>query len=75
MEADFLRRIGTSNRCAVGSSVHGVVVVGDLLRRHCLVTVRGKFQMGGESEECSGLYDSGGVMWIRGARCSERGYQ
>ena len=50
MEADLLSSIGTSNRCTIGSSVHGVVVVGDLLRRHRLMMVRGKAQAGGETE-------------------------
>jgi hypothetical protein len=50
MEANLLSSIGTSHGCTVGSSVHGVVVVGDLLRRHRLMTVRGKTQTGGETE-------------------------
>jgi hypothetical protein len=35
VDANFFGSIGASDRCTVGSSVHGVVVVGDLLRRHC----------------------------------------
>jgi hypothetical protein len=50
MGADLLSSIGTSNGCAVGGSVHCVVVVGDLLRGHRLVMVRGKAQTGGESQ-------------------------
>jgi hypothetical protein len=50
MEANLLSSIGMGNRCTVGSSVDGVVVVGDLLRRHRFMMVRGKAQTGGETE-------------------------
>jgi hypothetical protein len=48
VEAELLSSIGTSNGCTVGGSIYGVVVVGDLLRRHCLIIVRGKPLMGGK---------------------------
>ena len=47
VEAELLDSIGTSNGCTVGGSIYGVVVVGDLLRRHCLIIVRGKPLTGG----------------------------
>jgi hypothetical protein len=52
MKANLLGSIGTSNRCAVGGSVHLVVVVGDLLRRHRSIKrrerdVRGKWRVEG----------------------------
>jgi hypothetical protein len=40
MEANLLSRVGTSNGCTVGSSVHGVIVVGDLLRGHFFTGMR-----------------------------------
>jgi len=50
MDADFLRSIGMSNGCTVRSSVHSVVVVNDLLRRHCLMTEEDSFRWGGEAK-------------------------
>ena len=49
--AEFLRSIGLSNGCTVKGGVHSVIVVGDLLRRYCLMVVRRKLQTSGESEE------------------------
>jgi hypothetical protein len=40
MEADLLSRVGTSNWRAVGSSVHSVIVVSNLLRGHGLLGMR-----------------------------------
>lgn|SRR6266403_3489945 len=50
MEADLLGSIGMSNRCTVGGSEHSVVVVGDLLRRHRLMVMRGKSRAGREGK-------------------------
>jgi hypothetical protein len=50
MDANFLGSIGMSNGCTIGRSVDSVVVVGDLLRRHCSITVKGRLWMGGECE-------------------------
>ena len=41
MKADLLGCVGTSHGCTVGSGVDSVVVVGDLLRGHCLMGMRG----------------------------------
>jgi hypothetical protein len=59
--ADFLRSIGLSNGCTVRGGVHRVVVVGDLLRRHCLMVVRRKLQTGGNAKRKVYI---GGVGWI-----------
>ena len=37
VEADLLSLVGTTNRCTVGSSIDSVVVIGNLLRGHCLM--------------------------------------
>jgi hypothetical protein len=58
MKANLLGSIGTSNRCAVGGSVHLVVVVGDLLRRHRSMKEKGKRRTG-KSGEWRVLYRPG----------------
>jgi hypothetical protein len=60
MLADLLYRIGTSNGCTVGSSVHSVVVVGDLFRGHRLMGMREKSQ-GGREGNWKVLYSIGMV--------------
>jgi hypothetical protein len=65
MEADLLSRVGTSNGCTVGSSVHSVVVVADLLRGHRLLGMRGKCGSGREGK-WSALYSMGMVGSWRG---------
>lgn len=61
MEANLLSRVGTSNGCTVGSSVHSVIAVGDLLRGHILTGMR--------QGKCSVLYSMSMIgSWSCGAR-------
>jgi hypothetical protein len=56
MEADLLSRIGTSNGCTVGSSVHSVVVIGNLLRGHGSMRMRGGKSQSGREGKWKVLY-------------------